>query len=197
MPFLLTLVFNWQLCGSIHSHKRKRNNKCGFIIWIQARSGVAHFHKKHPVHSFWHKVVPYIPETMKSETVVKQWKQSCLTLCDPMDCSLAHAPPSMGFCRQEYWSGLPCPPPGDLAHPGIKARSPALEANSIPSEPPGKPLFPLYGLKNCQRRHLSLNRKGLAECLANFHHLGSTLVRLNRPHLFLWTSFLGACLEPW
>ena len=89
MPFLLTLVFNWQLCGSIHSHKRKRNNKCGFIIWIQARSGVAHFHKKHPVHSFWHKVVPYIPETMKSETVVKQWKQSCLTLCDPMDCSLA------------------------------------------------------------------------------------------------------------
>jgi len=46
---------------------------------------------------------------------------------------------SMGFSRQEYWSGLPCPPPGDLPNPGIKPRSPALQADFIPSEPPGKP----------------------------------------------------------
>ena len=44
-----------------------------------------------------------------------------------------------GFSGPEYWSGLPCPPPGDLPNPGIKARSPALQADSLPSEPPGKP----------------------------------------------------------
>ena len=43
------------------------------------------------------------------------------------------------FSRQEYWSGLPCPPPGDLPHPRIEPKSPALRANSLPSEPPGKP----------------------------------------------------------
>ena len=46
---------------------------------------------------------------------------------------------SMEFSRQEHWSGLPCPPPGDLPNPGIKPRSPALQADSLPSEPPGKP----------------------------------------------------------
>ena len=45
----------------------------------------------------------------------------------------------MEFSRQEYWSGLPCPPPGDLPNPGIEPRSPALQADSLPSEPPGKP----------------------------------------------------------
>ena len=49
--------------------------------------------------------------------------QSCLTLCDPMDSSLHQAPPSMGFSRQEYWSGLPFPSPGNLPNPGIEPRS--------------------------------------------------------------------------
>ena len=43
-----------------------------------------------------------------------------------------------GFSRQEHWSGLPCPPPGDLPNPGIEARSPGLQADSLLSEPPGK-----------------------------------------------------------
>ena len=47
--------------------------------------------------------------------------QSCLILCDPMDCS--QAPLSMGFSRQEYWSGLPFPPPGDLPNLGIEPAS--------------------------------------------------------------------------
>ena len=47
--------------------------------------------------------------------------------------------PSMGFSRQEYWSGLPFPSPGDLPDPGIKPGSPALEADALTSEPPGKP----------------------------------------------------------
>ena len=45
----------------------------------------------------------------------------------------------MGFSRQEYWSGLPCPPPEDLPNPGIKPRSPTLQVDSLPSESPGKP----------------------------------------------------------
>ena len=54
--------------------------------------------------------------------------------------TIAHqAPPSMGFSRQEYWSGLPFPSPGDLPDPGIQPTSPALEADALTSEPPGKP----------------------------------------------------------
>ena len=61
--------------------------------------------------------------------------QSCLTL-QPHG---LQAPLSMGFSRQEYWTGLPCPPPGDLPNPGIKLRSPTLQADSLSSRSPGKP----------------------------------------------------------
>ena len=49
------------------------------------------------------------------------------------------APLSMEFSRQEYWSGLPFPSPGDLPDPGIKPRCPVLQEVSLPAEPPGKP----------------------------------------------------------
>ena len=62
--------------------------------------------------------------------------QSCLTLCDPRDCGLTCP---WGFSRQEHWSGLPWPPPGDLPKPGIKSRSPALQTDSLSTELPGKP----------------------------------------------------------
>ena len=63
-----------------------------------------------------------------------EFSLSCTTIWHPMDCSLpgsprtvaSQAPPSMGFSRQEYWSGLPFPSPGDLPNPGIKPTSPAL-----------------------------------------------------------------------
>ena len=51
------------------------------------------------------------------------------------------APLSMGFSRQEYWSGLPLPPPGDLPNPGIKSESLALTGGCFTIEPPGKPKF--------------------------------------------------------
>jgi len=53
-----------------------------------------------------------------------------------MDCS---PPGSMGFPRQEYWSGLPSPPPEDLPNPGIKSMSPALAGRVFITESPGKP----------------------------------------------------------
>ena len=49
------------------------------------------------------------------------------------------APLSVGFSRQEYWSGLPFPSPGDFSHPGIKPGSPVLQAISLLSKPPGQP----------------------------------------------------------
>ena len=52
---------------------------------------------------------------------------------------------SMGFSSQEYSNGLPCTPPGDLPNPGIKPRSPALQGDYLPCEPPGKPfIYKLY-----------------------------------------------------
>ena len=51
------------------------------------------------------------------------------------------APLSMGFSRQEYWSGLPFPPLGDLPNPGIEPGSPALQAGSLLSEPTGKGVY--------------------------------------------------------
>ena len=50
-------------------------------------------------------------------------------------------PLSMEFSRQEYWSGWPFSSPGDLPDPGIKPGSPALQAGSLPPEPPGKPIL--------------------------------------------------------
>ena len=51
------------------------------------------------------------------------------------------APPSLGFSRPEYWSGLLFPSPGDLPDPGIEPRSPVLQADALTSEPPGKPFL--------------------------------------------------------
>ena len=64
--------------------------------------------------------------------------KSFLTLGTP--CTVAHQGPlSMGFPRQEYWSGLPFSSPEDLPNPGIEPWSPALQVGTLPSEPPGKP----------------------------------------------------------
>ena len=69
--------------------------------------------------------------------------QSWSTLCEPMDCSAPWILCPWDFSRQEYWSGLPCPPAGVFptqgSNPGIEPRSPTLRANSLPTEMPGKP----------------------------------------------------------
>ena len=71
----------------------------------------------------------------RSLCLITQW---CPTLCDSMSIA-CQAPLSMELSRQEYWSGLTCPPPGVQSNPGIEPRSPALQMDSLPSEPPGKP----------------------------------------------------------
>ena len=57
---------------------------------------------------------------------------SCIQIFVPLWTAACQALLSLGFSRQEYWSGLSCPPPGDLPDPGIEPRSPALQADSLP-----------------------------------------------------------------
>ena len=71
---------------------------------------------------------------------ISEVPQSSLILCNPVDCIARQVPRSMGFSRQEYWSGLPCPSPGDLPYPGIEPWSLSLQADLLLSEPPGKPI---------------------------------------------------------
>ena len=79
----------------------------------------------------------------KAVSVVCLAAQSCLILCDLL-CP-------RGFSRQEHWSGLPCPLPGDVPNPGIKPGSPILQADSLPSEPPGKSVIVICTENNARR----------------------------------------------
>ena len=63
----------------------------------------------------------------------------------------------MGFSRQEYWNELPCPPPRDLPNLGMEPMSPALQAVSLPLEPPGKPSMECYSV--IKRNELSSHEK--------------------------------------
>ena len=94
----------------------------------------------------------------------------------------------MGFSRQEYWSGLPFPSPGDLPNPGIKPRSPALQTDALPSEPPGK-LALNKRIKWMTERH-KLPRWDLSKRKKiNFFNAHP------RPFLFLFCLFLSTA--PW
>ena len=94
------------------------------------------FHRK--------KVETYIYVTIKLEYIPSMCEcmLSCFTrvrLFATLWVIAHHSPLSVGFSRQEYWSGLPFPPPGDLLNPGIEPASPALQADSLPTEPPRGP----------------------------------------------------------
>ena len=77
--------------------------------------------------------------------------QSCPTLCDPMDCSLPGSSVHGEFSRQEYWSGLPHPPPGDLPNPGIEPKYATMQRDSLSSELTGK--FSEGGVKRGSEQH--------------------------------------------
>ena len=73
------------------------------------------------------------------ERVIYQRPETCLDMLQSQSSYYIRSslPPSMGFSRQEYWSGVPSP--GDLPNPGIEPGSPALQTDALTSEPPGKP----------------------------------------------------------
>ena len=84
----------------------------------------------------WRKAVLPTPGWVQSQCTPSKMlvAQSCPTLCDPM----VLPSPSVYGILWAFWSGLPFPPPGHLLNPGIEPRSPALQTQSLPSEPPGK-----------------------------------------------------------
>ena len=105
--------------------------------------------------------------------------QSCPTLCDLMGSCLHQAPPSMGFSRQEYWSGLPFPSPGNLPDPGIEPRSLAL-IDALLSEPPGT--FKYYLTPKTGSSKLFLHRLNSGYLIWNLLKLlKSTLVVRRHP----------------
>ena len=91
--------------------------------------------------------------------------QVCPALCDPMGCS-PQAPLSVGFSRQEYWTGFPLPSPGDLLALGIKPWSLAVQADSLP--PPGKG-------NNCLFNTTAPGGQGLQEPSDEKSHFNSNL----------------------
>ena len=96
-------------------------NKCGYVIY--------HFNAYFSYYVFFFLMTYYllsVNHSVITPAVVHQ------------------APLFMEFSRQEYWSGLPFPSPGDLPNPGIKLGSPALQVVSLPTEPPGKPVCCLF-----------------------------------------------------
>ena len=105
-----------------------------------------------------------------------------LSPCDPMD----YSPPgsSVQFSRPEYWTGLPFPLPEDLPNPGIKLRSPALQEDSLPSKPPGKPQDCIVKYQNPRNCIVSIN---LIELLL--------LKKINKPSL--WGPFVQYISDPY
>ena len=85
---------------------------------------------------------------------VKVKSLSCVQLLATPRAVAYQAPPSTGFSRQECWSGLPFPSPGDLPNPRIKPRSPTLQADTSPSELPGKSKPPWSGGKYTSKTHI-------------------------------------------
>ena len=86
---------------------------------------------------------------------------SCVRLFATPGTVAYRAPLSMGFSGQGYWSGLPFPSPEDLPDPGIEPRSPTLQVDALPSEPPGKPVnsHPINSFKSGDK-FIILDMKG-------------------------------------
>ena len=122
---------------------------CPFFFFLMSKVWWAHepnylqvlLHELMGLERFW------IASSVRNDSneclnILESENVSCSVISDSSTTPWAvarRAPLSMGLPKQEYWSGLPFPSPGALPNPGIKSRSPALQADSLPSELPGKP----------------------------------------------------------
>ena len=107
--------------------------RCRFDLWV----------RKIPWKRKWQPTPAFLPGWFHGQRSLMGYMQSSglVTQLYPNICNLVdstcQAPLSMWFPRQEYWSGLPFPSPGDLSDPGIEPQFPALQTDSLPTEPPG------------------------------------------------------------
>ena len=119
--FSTTSGLSYQNLGLFHTLHAAYTRITGFPIFVSE-----------PLNSYW------VPSTVKVLALVAQ---SCLTLCNPMNCSLPGSSVH-GILKARILEWLPFSPPGDLPNPEIEPLSPvssALQADSLPTEPPGKP----------------------------------------------------------
>ena len=129
--------------------------------------------RENSIYCFWVLIIHFFPSLSHVRLFATPWTVAYQAL------------PSMGFSRQEYWSGLPFPSPGDIPNPGIEPGSPALQTDALPSEPPGKPentevgsqsllqgIFPTQesnqGLLHCRRILYQLSYHGSHVNFNNF-----------------------------
>ena len=89
------------------------------------------------------------------------------------------APLSMGFSRQECWSGLPFPSPGDLPNPGIEPSYPAVQADALLSEPPGKPIICMNSPNYCHTTIITTYMSGWYAWCAAVHGVTKSRTRLS------------------
>ena len=111
---------------------------CSNIIQREGGSG-----RRHRNYNIGHELV--IAEIVFWVDRICSDAQLCPTLCNPMDCIQPDSSVHWIF-RQEYWSGLPFPSPGDLPHPAMEPGSPSLQVDSFPTEPPGKLYYGYMGI---------------------------------------------------
>ena len=125
-----------------------------------------------------------------------EWRCSVMSVATPWTVAY-EAPLCMGFSRQGYWSALPLPSPGDLPNPGIEPGSPALQADTLPSEPPGNPCkFWSLGQEDSLEEGVvffpgeSHGQRSLAGCIA-FCHMHWTWLKATK-HMYTgnYTQYL-------
>ena len=114
-----------------------------FFHWLNATSTLASISASTPIRV---STIPVSGYTYTCERKWKCWLLSCVRLFAAPWNVARQAPVSVGFSRQEYWSGLPFPSPEDLPDPGIEPESPALQADSLPSEPPSSKMVTYLNL---------------------------------------------------
>ena len=100
-------------------------------------------------------------------------------------------PPSMQFSRQEYWSRLPFPSPGDLPDPGIKPRSPVLQADALPSDPPSDLYLSLYHMEKLCISAMGKKRTQSYSTCMDWSYFKSHKLHSFKSAYSLWKTFLG------
>ena len=107
-----------------------------------------------------------------SDSLQPQWLLPARLLCP------------WGVSKQEYWTGLSCPPPGDLPNPGLKPRSPSLQMDSLPSEPPGKPKNTGVGSLSLLQQIFQTQKSNLGSPALQADSLPAELP--GKPHLYIY-----------
>ena len=166
--------------ASEHTLRKQFMSLLWFYSWGNQGSGIRHPPRAHEWVSEWVKSLSRVRLFATPWTVAHQ------------------APPSMEFSKQEYWSGLPFPSPGDLPDPGIKPASPALQADALSPEPPGKPDVCMMGKRTRSKklhshRRFTVRRVPWAPCVCETSLCVWWTVQSGPPHAGLEGELKSVC----